>query len=110
MAIQWNSQAFEGRVQEAIDRGLYEAAEVLLAQAINAAPWEEKHLRNSGEAHAGEGVATVSFNTPYAVTQHENLDFQHPRGGGPKFLERPANAFGDEMRAIVGTHVQGVLG
>ena len=32
-----------------------------------------------------EGI--VSFNTPYALEQHERLDFHHPKGGKAKYLE-----------------------
>jgi hypothetical protein len=32
---------------------------------------------------------TVEVNQRYAHYQHERLDLHHPRGGGPKFLERP---------------------
>jgi hypothetical protein len=28
----------------------------------------------------------------YALVQHEAMHFNHPRGGGPKYLERPVNA------------------
>jgi hypothetical protein len=30
---------------------------------------------------------TVFYDGPYDVWQHENLHAEHPRGGGPKFLE-----------------------
>jgi len=36
-----------------------------------------------GDAVVGE----VGFNTPYALVQHERLDFHHPRGGKAKYLE-----------------------
>ena len=29
----------------------------------------------------------VVFNTPYATIQHEELEFEHPRGGEAKYLE-----------------------
>jgi hypothetical protein len=39
--------------------------------------------------HLGSGnvVSTIGFNTPYALVQHERLDFNHPRGGKAKYLE-----------------------
>ncbi|MFB3882878.1 MAG: hypothetical protein ACE149_16560 [Armatimonadota bacterium] len=36
-----------------------------------------------GDAVVGE----VGFNTPYALTQHERLDFHHPKGGKAKYLQ-----------------------
>lgn len=41
------------------------------------------HEGGLGDAVVGE----VGFNTPYALTQHERLDFHHPKGGKAKFLE-----------------------
>lgn len=31
----------------------------------------------------------VGYNLPYAIVQHERLDFRHPKGGKAKFLEDP---------------------
>jgi hypothetical protein len=36
-----------------------------------------------------EIVGIVGFNTPYALAQHERLDFHHPKGGKAKYLEDP---------------------
>lgn len=80
------------------------------------APLEEGTLRGSGEvafivngarfegegayaralaaavAHARAGTlrelnVEVSYNTVYAARQHEELDWHHPLGGQPKYLE-----------------------
>lgn len=32
---------------------------------------------------------TVGYNLPYAIVQHERLDFRHPKGGKAKYLEDP---------------------
>jgi hypothetical protein len=32
-------------------------------------------------------IAVISYDTPYAVRQHESFHLRHPRGGGPRFLE-----------------------
>jgi hypothetical protein len=42
------------------------------------------------EGGAGDAiVGEVGFNTPYALAQHERLDFHHPQGGKAKYLEDP---------------------
>ena len=38
-----------------------------------------------------EKAVYISFNTPYARRQHEELGYQHPRGGKAKYLEDPFN-------------------
>jgi hypothetical protein len=35
----------------------------------------------------GRVVAYITYDTDYAVKQHESLHLRHPRGGGPHFLE-----------------------
>ena len=39
----------------------------------------------------GHGLlrGSVTVDQVYAHVQHERLDYRHPRGGGPKYLERP---------------------
>ncbi len=39
-----------------------------------------------------EKAVYISFNTPYAWRQHEELGYNHPRGGKAKYLETPFNA------------------
>lgn len=49
---------------------------------------------------------TVSFNTKYAAVQHEQINYNHPRGGQAKYLEsvllenkdRILNIIADKMR------------
>jgi hypothetical protein len=98
--------------------GLARSAEDLAGRAQREAPVDEGTLRGSVNvvlivngtrfegtgarvqaanaarlyAKAGQRVeldAEVSFNTVYAARQHEELDWQHPKGGGPKYLEGP---------------------
>lgn len=73
--------------------GLYRSAEDMLGEASRRAPVEEGTLRGSGdvEVHetAGGAVAVVSFNTVYAARQHEETEWEHPKGGQAKYLEQP---------------------
>ncbi|GHU90279.1 hypothetical protein FACS1894202_09810 [Clostridia bacterium] len=36
-------------------------------------------------------VGTVGYSLPYALRQHEELDYKHPKGGEAKYLEKPFN-------------------
>lgn len=100
MSIQWNTRAADA-ITEAAQTGIFEAAEALLDQAVEKTPVQDGVLRASGRATQEGNVAAVSFNTPYAVKQHEELGYQHPGGGEAKYLERAANSFGPTMEAIV---------
>lgn len=51
-------------------------------------------LRESGYVNGPLEAGPISkfaigFDTHYALLQHENLDFNHPRGGRAKYLEIP---------------------
>ena len=100
-------------------KALWTGAGAILTEAIDETPFESGTLRRSGTvtigglpdgaqvyaaAEAGnemkdaftgpvgqEKAVYISFNTPYARRQHEELDYNHPRGGKAKYLEDPFN-------------------
>lgn len=41
------------------------------------------------EVGVGELVGEVEVNQHYSLEQHENMFYDHPRGGGPKYLSTP---------------------
>jgi hypothetical protein len=69
------------------------AGEDLLGKSQRLAPVEEGTLRGSGELDVHETAdgaeAVVSFNTVYAARQHEETEWEHPKGGQAKYLEQP---------------------
>ena len=101
-------------------KALRTGAEAILTEAIDETPIDTGTLRRSGTVTVGklpdsariyeaaesgnemkdafpenigkEKAVYISFNTPYARRQHEELDYEHPRGGKAKYLETPFNA------------------
>ena len=100
--------------------------EQILTEAIDLTPIDTGTLRRSGTVSVGElppfvlvhqaaeagsrtrypeplsesTVVYISFNTPYAKRQHEEL-LNHPRGGQAKYLEQPFESRkGDALKAI----------
>ena len=65
----------------------------LLGKAVDLAPVDTGDLRGSGKVEFEEDrnklVGIVSFNTPYARRQHEELTWRHPEGGQAKYLQQP---------------------
>lgn len=61
----------------------------LKGKSVELAPIDTGDLRGSGYAEIGKHEATVGFNEPYALRQHEELDYSHPKGGQAKYLEQP---------------------
>lgn len=85
-------------------RGLMMAMLELGRVSRQQVPLDTGALRDSAEASTGNlselGQASVSddglvgcysYDTKYAVVQHENLSFQHQRGRKAKYLEDPIN-------------------
>lgn len=115
----WRSkEAIEIAVKAGLD-ALRTGGEAILTEAINETPIDTGTLRRSGTVTVGglpnseqvykaaeagtehknafpepvgkEKAVYVSFNTPYARRQHEEIGYNHPLGGGPKYLENPFN-------------------
>jgi len=61
----------------------------LLGKAVELAPLDLGDLRGSGSVKIENNIASVGFEEPYAVKQHEHLEYEHPKGGQAKYLEQP---------------------
>jgi hypothetical protein len=57
----------------------------------------------------GAVVGEVGFNTPYALVQHERLDFNHPKGGKAKYLEDNLKEQADRYQGNLADHLRGAL-
>lgn len=110
VSMSWDESGLDGVVAEAMDEGLFEAAEVLLAHSNRLVPLDEGPLMNSGTAEVNNGVARVGYNTPYAYRQHEDLTYTHTDGRTAKYLERPLNEFQTEFEDILGSALERRLG
>jgi hypothetical protein len=103
-------------VREGAEDGMRLAAEAILEEAKRNVPVGDPKvdpdpnvsLRDSGKVERdpdGNGYR-ITFDTPYAAYVHENLHARHPRGGGPKFLERALTTLGPQLDRFVATAVQ----
>jgi len=101
-----------GRGGDGANRGLKLGAEHLLKSARDIVPIEEGTLETSGQVSVDTSGfrAAVSFNTPYAVVQHEDLTMKHDPGRRAKYLEGPMNTEAATIAALVGAEVKKELG
>lgn len=94
-------------VRRACEAAVAEAAEALLTDTTPRVPLDEGPLAQSGRVTHDPASLTsaVSYDTPYAVVQHEDTTLNHPQQGEAKFLERTMNerarAYGARMAARV---------
>ena len=115
----WRIKEAVNIAEEAALKAMRTGAEAILTEAIDEAPIETGTLRRSGTVTVGklpdyestyeaaesgrdmktafaepigkEKAVYISFNTPYARRQHEELGYNHPLGGKAKYLEDPFN-------------------
>lgn len=97
--LEWHGERDQQIIQAAVRKGLKTGAEHLLQASRAVVPLEEATLERSGKASVSESKlrAAVSYDTPYAVYQHERLDLRHDNGRTAKYLERPLL---DEQRTL----------
>lgn len=109
--LRFDGAAVERELRAAAARGLYLGAEHVLGVSNNRVPLDEGTLQHSGTASVDENdlKAMVSYDTPYAVRQHEEMDFQHAPGREAKYLENSLNAERGQVLALVAAQVRRAL-
>ena len=113
----WRTKEAVRIAEQAGIKALRTGAEAILTEAIDETPIDTGTLRRSGTVTVGalpdgaqvyeaaesgtemkdafpdkigqEKAVYISFSTPYSRRQHEELDYEHPRGGKAKYLEVP---------------------
>lgn len=99
-------------VKKASARGLGLAAEHILGVAKEQVPIEEHILEESGFTSVDGNRrlrAAVSFDTPYAVRQHEDMTARHDNGRNAKYLENAFNSEQDAVKQIIAAELRGEL-
>lgn len=92
-----SSTVIESTVRSALRkgsrRGMHAAMDFLATESKKEVPLRDGPLRDSCAVSVSDSGMTgcCSYDTPYAVVQHENMQFQHQRGRKAKYLEDPLN-------------------
>ncbi|WP_405561916.1 hypothetical protein [Streptomyces sp. NBC_01180] len=109
--LRWNGNAALRDIGTGAGRGLRLAAEHVLTESRKVVPIEEATLERSGVASVDEQslTAAVSYDTPYAVRQHEELSYRHDAGRTAKYLERPLNSEAGTVADIIAAQVRRAL-
>jgi hypothetical protein len=91
--MRWYGDDVREKIRAAAADGLLEAAEALRQDSQAEVPTQEHILQLSAETDVDRRnlKAVVSYDTPYAVKQHEDRTLRHDNGKA-KYLEDPANA------------------
>lgn len=78
---------FVGAMLEGAEDGVRLAVEHLLTEANKSVPHDEGTLERSGQASVDGTRGAVSYDTPYAARQHEDMALHHDGKGRAKWLE-----------------------
>ncbi|WP_445524802.1 hypothetical protein [Streptomyces cyslabdanicus] len=92
-------------------RGLLLGAEHVLTESQSFVPLDEGYLQSTGTASVDEGTLTaaVAYDGPYAVRQHEEMDWRHAPGRQAKYLETPLNAERQQVQALIAAQLRRAL-
>ncbi|MGH3323260.1 MAG: hypothetical protein ACRDOV_02375 [Streptomyces sp.] len=107
--VTWNGRIVTAAEESAAGRGVGKAAEHLLGVSRQLVPLEEGTLERSGAASADGLAAAVSYDTVYAVRQHEELTWRHDPGRQAKYLESPADTERPVMLALIAAELRRAL-
>ena len=102
--MQWNGRRlWTSRGRSRAARGLQLALEHILAESNKIIPLEEGTLMRSGKIAMDEAnlIGTVSYDSPYAVRQHEELTWRHAPGRQAKYLETAVNTSRQDCARIM---------
>lgn len=76
-------------VREAAIAALVDAGEATLTRSNEMVPLDETTLERSGRVSSdGKGTVAISYDTPYAVVQHEDESLEHINGREAGFLRK----------------------
>ncbi|WP_334121862.1 hypothetical protein [Glutamicibacter sp.] len=91
-----------------IEKGIVLAAEHILGESNKAVPIEEGTLQASGTVayDAKNRRAAISYDTPYAIVQHEDMSLRHDKGREAKFLENAMNSERETAAKIIANTIK----
>ena len=92
-------------------KGLKITAQNILGESQKLVPVDTGTLQKSGTVKFDNQTlkAQISYNTPYALKQHEDATLNHPKGGEAKYLERPFNEKKGELEKNIEFEIDKIL-
>lgn len=100
--MRWEGRRlWTSRGRRLASEGLQRALEHTLGKAKELVPLKEGTLERSGRADVDGLNGAISFDTVYAVRQHEELTWKHLPGRQAKYLEQPMNTEREVMLQLM---------
>lgn len=92
--------------EKSAGKAVDDALEYILQESNKIVPLEEGTLKRSGKVDRDGTQGTVSYDTPYAIKQHEDRSLSHDHGRHPKYLERTVKNEKKEIRDYLEPHLE----
>jgi hypothetical protein len=98
----------QNEFREAAAQGLLDGMEHVLGVSVQLVPLDESPLQQSGTASVDPSAlrGAVSYDTPYAVRQHEDMTLRHAPGRQAKYLEQPLNSESGTVWELVAARIR----
>lgn len=113
MKIKIDKALIRSTVKSGSKKATWAALDHLAAVSKEQVPLDQGPLKNSCYVDVNDdgSQGTVSYDTPYAVVQHERTWYQHQRGRKAKYLEDPVNDSGvqKEMEQLAAGAFKGTM-
>ncbi|OPX80428.1 MAG: Minor capsid protein [Methanosaeta sp. PtaB.Bin039] len=108
--IWYGDRLHKAAIQAAIEVARQDA-DIVKGDAVNQTPLEFGPLRGSANVDAIEKGSEISFNTKYALVQHEKqfANYTTP-GTGPGYLRQPLLEFADQYQEDVNRAMKAIFG
>jgi hypothetical protein len=110
VSVRWYGEEVKAITRAANVRALKLSAEYLLEAANRGVPIEESTLEKSGKVSVDEAalIAAVSYDTPYARRQHEDLTLHHAAGRCAKWLQKALDEQTTRIREVFAGVLKGI--
>lgn len=89
--VNWNDSEARAIIRNGGGSAVRACANFLLDESRKQVPLDTGALSRSGGVSTDGLEATVYYDTPYAIIQHEKTGLNHQRGRKAKYLEDPCN-------------------
>lgn len=89
--FEWFGDDVHKKVMNATERGLFKGLEYIKQESVKVVPKDTGVLEKSASVKISKDgkQGAVSYDTPYAIKQHEELGYRHAEGRIAKYLEIP---------------------
>lgn len=100
--VRWQGhRLWTSRGRRKAEEGLRRALEHTLGESKKLVPLDEGTLERSGTVNVNGLEGVISYDTVYAVRQHEETTWRHAPGRSAKYLEIPMNSERDVMLRLM---------